>query len=135
MRARVMMMALALAASTAAVAKERAGFLSGQYATKAQCEKLRLVEAGGPSNVGTAPELLDADGFKSCVGGCAFTKVFEHDPGKSWVALMVCSEGNAITPEMYVFTKLEAEDGFEVGHAEDEEGPEIYTRCDARKGN
>lgn len=135
MRRRVTVAALVLLAATAAVAKERAVFLSGQYATKAQCEKLRLVEAGGPSNVGTAPELLDADGFKSWEGGCEFTTIFEHDPGKSWVALMVCSEGTSIAPEMYVFTKLENEDGFEVGHAEDEEGPEIYTRCDARKGN
>ena len=132
---RTLGLALALVASTAAVAKEKAAFLTGQYATKEQCEKLRKVEAGGPKNVGTAPELLTADGFKSWEGACEFTKIFEHDPGQSWVAIMVCSEGMTTTPEMYVFTKHENEDSFDVSHADDAEGPETYTRCESKKGN
>jgi hypothetical protein len=132
---RLFVLALALVATTAAVAKERATFLVGQYATKEQCEKQRKIEAGGPKNVGTVPELLDADGFKGWEGGCEFTKIFEHDPGRSWLALMICTDGNATTPETYVFTKTEGEDSFEVAHAEDDEGPASYTRCDAKKGN
>jgi hypothetical protein len=128
-------MALALAVSTAAAAKDRAAFLEGQYATLEQCEKLRNVEAGGPRNVGTTPELLDADGFHGWEGGCEFTKIFEHDPAKSWVALMVCSDGNSLAPETYVFTKADGEDSFEVAHADDQEGPAVYARCEARKGN
>lgn len=131
---RILLITLALAASTAAVAKDRATFLTGQYATAAQCEKLRKVEAGEPKNVGTVPELLDPDGFHSWEGGCEFTKVMEHDAGKVWVGLMICSEGNSMTPEMYVFSKHETEDSFEVSHAGDDDGPESYTRCDSKKG-
>ncbi len=131
---RTFVIALALAVSTGAVAKDRASFIDGQYATKEQCAKLRRIEAGTPKNVETTPELLDADGFKSWEGGCAFTQIFAHEPDKSWVALMVCSEGTRTVPEMYVISRLEDEDGFEVGHADDEEGPVIYNRCDAKEG-
>jgi hypothetical protein len=132
---RLILIALALAAPATAVAKERAGFLIGQYATAEQCEKLRKVEAGGPKNVGTAPEVLDADGFHGWEGGCEFTRIFEHEPGQSWLALMVCSEGMTMTPTSYVFVKHESEDSFEVHEAGDQDGPEVYTRCDARKEN
>ncbi|HYD16207.1 MAG TPA: hypothetical protein VEA77_07395 [Hyphomicrobium sp.] len=132
---RIILIALALVASTAVHAKERATFLKGQYATTEQCDKLRKVEAGGPRGVGTTPELLDADGFHGWEGGCEFTKVMEHEPGKVWVGVMICSEGNSFTPEMYVFTKDEKEDSFDVSHAGDEEGAAAYTRCDAEKGN
>ncbi|MCC7250929.1 hypothetical protein [Hyphomicrobium sp.] len=132
---RRILIALALAVPMAAAAKERATFLAGQYATADQCQKLRKVEAGGPKNVGTSPELLDADGFHSWEGGCEFTKVFEHEPGQTWLTLMVCSEGMTVTPATYVFVKSEGEDRFEVHSSTDQDGPEVYTRCDARKGN
>ncbi|MGE0022283.1 MAG: hypothetical protein AB7S70_01475 [Hyphomicrobium sp.] len=130
---RPFLIACALALPFAAGAKERADFLLGQYATAEQCEKLRKVEAGGPKNAGTAPELLDADGFKGWEGACEFTKVFEHEPGKTWMALTICSEGMTMTPTTYVFDKLEGEDSFEVHDARDEDGPGLYKRCDAKK--
>lgn len=132
---RLFVLALALLAGSAAAAKEKATFLAGQYATADQCVKLRKIEAGGPKNVGTVPELLDADGFKGWEGGCAFTKVFEHEPGRSWLALMICTDGNATTPETYVFTKNEGEDSFEVDRSDSDDGPATYMRCDAKKGN
>lgn len=131
---RLLIVVVSLLAATAAVAKERAPFLLGQYATEAQCAKLRKVEAGGPKNVGTAPELLDAEGFHSWEGGCGFTKIFEHEPGQSWMALMICSEGQSINPATYVFVKEDGADAFEVHAPDAENGPEIYTRCDAEKG-
>lgn len=125
--------ASSLALSYPATAGERAAFLAGQYATAEQCAKLRKIEAGAPRNVETAPELLDADGFHGWEHGCSFTKVFEHDPGKSWAAMMICSEGASITPELYAFFKEGEADRFEVSGTKDDQ-PEIYERCDAGKG-
>jgi hypothetical protein len=105
MRRVLIALAFALAVPVCAAAKERATFLAGQYPTAEQCEKLRKVEAGGPRNVGTAPELLDADGFHGWEGGCEFAKVFEHEPGQTWLALMVCSEGLSVTPASYVSSR------------------------------
>jgi len=130
---RTLVLVCALALSTAAAAKERAAFLAGQYATAEQCGKLRKIEAGEPKNAGTSPELLDADGFHGWEGACEFTKVFEHEPGQSWLALTICSEGMTMTPMTYVFAKNQGEDSFEVHEAGDEDGPDVYTRCDSRK--
>jgi hypothetical protein len=130
---RIFLIALALVASTAVHAKQRATFLKGQYATTEQCEKLRKIEAGGPKGVGTTPELLDADGFHGWEGGCEFTKIFEHEPGKSWVALMICSDAVSETPEMYSITKDETEDSFQIAGSDDDE-PGTYTRCEAKTG-
>jgi len=132
---RSLLIALALMASTAAVAKDRATFLQGQYATSAQCEKLRKVESGGDENVGTAPELLDSDGFHGWEGGCEFTKIYEHDPGQSWLAIMVCTDATSSKPEMYFFSKNEGEDAFVVSRSDDDDEPATYTRCDAKKGS
>lgn len=130
-----LVIASTLAVPAVSAAKERAPFLLGQYATAEQCAKLRKIEAGTPKNVGTAPELLDADGFHSWEGGCGFTKIFEHEPGQSWLALTICSEGMTMSPASYVFAKVEGEDSFEVHHAASTDGPEVYTRCDGKKGN
>lgn len=124
---RLLLIVLALVVPAIASAKERAAFLAGQYATAAQCEKLRAIEAGGPHNVSTAAEVLDAD-------GCAFTRIFEHEPGRTWLALMICPEGPSITPATYVFAKDGDRDAFEVHAPGAEDGPETYTPCDARKG-
>ena len=132
---RTFLIAVVLAVSTAAVAKDRAAFLTGQYATAAQCEKLRKVEEGGPENVGTAPELLDADGFHGWEGGCEFTKIYEHDPGQSWLAIMVCRDAVSSKPEMYFFSKNEGEDAFVISRSDDDDEAATYTRCDAKKGS
>jgi hypothetical protein len=133
--ARAVLAALALVVSASAgfADGERATFLTGQYATKDQCEKLRKVEAGEPRNVGTAPELLDETGFHGFEHDCAFTKVFEHKPGKSWAAMMICSEGASMKPELFAFFKEGDEDVFEVSGTNDEQ-PQVYARCDANKG-
>lgn len=131
---RIVLIALACALATVAQAKDRASFLAGQYATAEQCEKLRKIEAGGPKGVGTSPELLDADGFHGWEGGCEFTKIFDHDPGKSWTAIMLCTEGMSTEPGLYHFAKDATEDRFEVtGPDSDEDGPAAYLRCDAKK--
>lgn len=132
---RLLLMSVALMLPAVAVAKDRASFLAGQYATAEQCQKLRKVEAGGAHNVSTAPELLDANGFHGWEGGCEFTKVFEHEPGASWLAFMICSDGPAMSPATYVFAKQEGDDAFEVHSPNDQDGPQLYTRCDAKKGN
>jgi hypothetical protein len=132
---RLVLIVLALMTSTAAVAKDRATFLKGQYATAAQCEKLRKVEAGGAQNVGTTPELLDADGFHGWEGGCEFTKIYEHDPGQSWLGIMVCSDAATSKPEMYFFSKDEKEDAFVVSRSDDDDEPATYTRCDDKRGS
>lgn len=123
----------AAAAATSAGAKERATFITGQYATAEQCAKLRNVEKGGPENVETAPELLDADGFRNWEGGCSFTKIYEHEPGASWLTFMVCTEGMTMSAASYIFVKTEK--AIEVYGADQADGPEIFTRCDPSKGN
>lgn len=117
-----------------ALAKDRASFIDGTYASGEGCKKLAALEAGTPRNVETVPEVLTADGFKSWEGACEFTKVFEHDPGKVWVGLMVCSEGAGIGPQTVVILKGEG-DSFEVADSDnEEEEPEVYQRCDGVKG-
>ena len=130
---RIALIVMSLVAATAAGAKERAPFLTGQYATAEQCEKLRKIETGGPENVETSPELLDADGFRNWEGGCSFTKIFEHEPGASWLAFMLCSDGMMKSAASYVFVK--DEDRIEVYGADQENGPDVFTRCDPNKGN
>ena len=130
------LIALSIAAIgvTPAMAKERAAFLgSGTYATSQDCEKQRKIEAGGPRNVETSPELLTAEGFRGWEGACEFTKVFEHDPGKSWTGLMSCFEGAQFTPQLYLFMKSEADGSFEVA-AQNQDMPTAYVRCDPKKG-
>lgn len=128
----ILMVALMFAVPVAN-AKDRASFLRGQYATQADCEKLRKIEAGGPRNVETAPELLDPAGIHGWEGECEFTKVFDHDPAKSWVAIMLCTEGLQMTAHSYVFMKNDNEDSFDVA-PETAESPDTYIRCDAKKG-
>lgn len=131
-RALLVLAVLAVCAAGAA-ATERAGFLAGTYAAGKGCEMLAKIEAGGPRTVETVPETLDADGFHGWEGECDFTKVFEHEPGKVWIGLMVCVEGAQFTPETYLFMKSEADDSFEVA-AQNQELPELYSRCTGGKG-
>lgn len=122
-----------LAAAPFASAKTTAKFLKGQYATEAQCAKLRAIEAGGPRNVETAAEVLDETGFHGWEGTCEFTTIFEHDPGKSWVAIMVCFEGPSASPATYFFTKDEEHDAFDVV-SDDNDEVERYTPCASKEG-
>jgi hypothetical protein len=130
---RTLVILLTLVLATAAEAKERAAFLTGQYATAPDCAKQRKIEAGMPKNVENAPELLDADGFHGWESDCEFTKVFEHEPGKSWIGLMMCASGASMTPNVYLFMKSETDDTFDVSD-QSQDMPETYVRCDAGKG-
>lgn len=115
-----------------AVAKEKASFIEGTYASEAGCQKLAAIDAGGPRNVETVPQVLTAEGFKSWEGGCEFTKIFEHDPGWSWLGLMVCTEGATVGSQSVVIIKGDG-DRFEVAEEDDDE-PEVYQRCESDKG-
>lgn len=114
-------------------AKERASFLAGTYATEDGCRKLARIHAGGPRNLETVPWTLEADGFHGWEGACEFTRIDEHEPGRSWIAIMMCVEGAQLAPELYLFMKDEAEDAFEVARQGDD-SPELYRRCGAGKG-
>lgn len=115
-----------------AAAKEKARFIDGTYATEDGCRKLKAIAAGTPRNVETVPDVLDEDGFKGWEGVCEFTQVLEHEAGRVWVGLMVCSEGMTIVPQTYVFIRGE-DKSLEVA-ASGQDAPEIYKRCDAGKG-
>lgn len=126
--------AIGLIGMAPALAKEPAAFLgAGTYAIESDCQKQKKIDAGGARNVETAPELLTADGFHGWEGACEFTKVFEHDPGKSWTGLMMCVEGAQFTPQLYLFMKSETGDSFEVAQ-QNQDMPEVYVRCDPKKG-
>lgn len=129
----ITLVAAAIAASigaTAALARERAGFIRGSFATADGCRKLEAIANGGPRNVATVPDVLTADGFKGWEGACEFTKVFEHEPGQSWVALMLCSEGATTTPATYAFVKS-GDDAFDVSLSGGAGEPEEWKRCAA----
>lgn len=128
----VVLMATALVHSTAVSAKERAGFIDHIYAPGDGCKKLEALDNGAPRMIDTVPDYLTEDGIQSWEGGCEFTKVFEHEPGESWVAIMVCSGGPTVMPQTYLFYKDEANSSFEVAHQGQEE-PETFHRCDQVK--
>lgn len=119
---------LLCAGTTTAGAAEKAGFIDGTYATDEGCKKLALIEAGTERSIETVPEVLTDEGFKGWESSCTFTKIFEHDPGKSWVALLMCVDGPTMTPLTYAFAK--GDDGsVEVAGSGDEK-PEVFRRCD-----
>ena len=70
---RLVVAALSVGACASAEAGASAYFLgTSVYATEEGCVKLKALAAGGPKNVGTVPETLTSQGFKSWEGGCAF---------------------------------------------------------------
>lgn len=122
-----------LAAAMPAMAKEKASFIDGVYSSADGCLKLARIEAGGPRNVETVPWTLDADGFHGWEGSCEFTRVLEHEPGKEWVAIMVCVEGAQFVPDLYLFMRGETDDELEVAH-QGSDVPDVYRRCKSEKG-
>ena len=126
------MSAVAYGVVTPAFAKVKAPFLGGTLATEEGCKKLKAIAAGTPRRLDTVPDVLDQDGFKGWEGACEFTQVLEHEPGRVWVGLMVCSEGMTIAPQTYVF--IRGDDGsFDVA-ANGQDAPELYRRCDTGEG-
>lgn len=111
-----------------AAAIERADFIKGTYAAGDGCKMLEKLATGTPRGLTTVPEVLTADGFKGWEGSCEFTKIFPHDRGKSWVAIMLCSEGMTLAPTTTVFFKDPDRDSFDVATTGQDE-PQVYERC------
>lgn len=135
MRARGAVLAgvlLAGAASGSAVAREKARFITGTFSSEQGCKMLDALAKGAPRRIETVPEVLNEDGFIGWESNCTFTKVFEHDPGKIWVGLMVCAGGPSINAQNFVFYK-DGEDRFEVSAAGQDE-PQTYVRCNTGEG-
>ncbi len=123
-------LAIALAAMPAVLeAKESASFLQGTYSTEEGCQKLQALAAGTQPSLETVPDTLTPNGFKSWEGTCEFTKIFEHEPGKVYLGLMFCTEGESMTPVNFVFVKND-DGSFEVA-ATGQEAPEQFKRCAA----
>jgi hypothetical protein len=104
----------------------KAGFIKGTYATDHECKKLRAVEAGGPKNVATAPELLTSDGFHGWENWCSFASI--KPKGDAFVAKMSCGEGPETWTETYTFKRAAygAIDATEKGKTT------RYKRCDPK---
>lgn len=113
-------------------AKESASFLQGTYATEEGCQKLQALAAGTQPSLETVPDTLTANGFKSWEGSCEFTKIYEHEPGKVFLGLMFCVEGQTLTPVNFVFVKND-DGSFEVA-ATGQDAPEQFKRCAAGQG-
>jgi len=130
---RFLMMSLLLSAvcSTCVLAKETANFIEGTYATIKGCSMLEKLGNGTKRTISTVPDTLDKYGFHGWEGGCEFTKVFEHMPGKVWTGLMYCVEGNSINAPNMVFVRDEENNSLEVIQAGDE-NPKVFHRCDVK---
>ncbi len=87
----------------------KAAFIQGTYATDHECKKLRAVEAGGPKNVATAPELLTSGGFLGWENWCSFASIkaspVNRNGGDAFVAKMSCGEGPEIWTDTYKFAR------------------------------
>ena len=91
---RLVVAALSVGACASAEAGASAYFLgTSVYATDEGCVKLKALAAGEPKNVGTVPETLTSQGFKSWEGGCAFGSIQERRRHKLYVSRMTCFEG------------------------------------------
>ena len=81
----------------------KAAFIKGTYANDHECKKLRAIEAGGPKNVATAPELLTSDGFLGWENWCSFASITAATDG--FVAKMSCGEGPEEWTDTYLFKR------------------------------
>ncbi len=129
---RILIAMLVLCASSLSVfAKETATFIEGTYATAEGCSMLKKLANGTARTISTVPDTLDKNGFHGWEGGCEFTKVFEHMPGKVWTGLMYCVEGAKVSAPNIVFVRDEDDNSFEVLQA-GEDSPEVFRRCDVK---
>jgi hypothetical protein len=114
------------AGSVAAKPGVKAAFIKGTFATDHECKKLRAVEAGGPKNVATAPELLTSGGFLGWENWCSFVSIKLQ--GGSYSAKMSCGEGLQEWTDTYSF-KRRADGAFDVTV---KGKTERYLRCDPK---
>lgn len=104
----------------------KARFIRGTYATAHECKKLRAVEAGGPKNVATGPELLSSEGISGWENWCAFASI--KPDGDAFVAKMSCGEGPETWTETHRF-KRRADGAIDVTV---KGKTERYSRCDPK---
>ncbi|MGH1418608.1 MAG: hypothetical protein ACRBCJ_07105 [Hyphomicrobiaceae bacterium] len=115
-----------------ALAQVKADFLVGTFASAKGCKMYNKLQAGTPRSIETVPDTLDADGFHGWEGACEFTKVWQHQPGMIWQALMYCSEGNTAGPQMFSFARDPETGTFDVSSIGQQE-PETFHLCDKKK--
>jgi hypothetical protein len=117
---------LALAAD-----KVKANFIKGVWATADGCKMHAAIEAGGPKNVETTPEVLTEDGYQGWEGSCSFVSVKENGSGK-WTVETACAEG----AEEWQDTEAWELDGA-AGRLKVTVNDQMteFVRCDAGKGN
>jgi hypothetical protein len=98
-----------LATSGPAAAKPgvKASFIDGTYATAHECRKARKIEAGGPKNVATAPELLTADGIQGWENWCSFEAIARNSD--RYTGKMSCGEGAQEWTDTYTFKRRGAD--------------------------
>src|SRR5690242_9159019 len=122
-----------LGGSSPAIAadKVKANFIKGVWATADGCKMHAAIEAGGPKNVETTPELLTEDGYQGWEGGCSFASVKENGSGK-WTVETACTEG----AEEWQDTEAWELDGA-AGRLKVTVNDQMteFVRCDAGKGN
>ncbi|HEX4892231.1 MAG TPA: hypothetical protein VFV47_03015 [Hyphomicrobiaceae bacterium] len=111
-----------------ACAQETASFLGdGVYTLPGGCAKLARIARGGPKNVQTTPETLNAQGFESWEASCEFTRVNVEVADRVWTTEVKCTEGPDEWTAVNRFEKIDA-DTFNV--TVDGE-TSVYKRCDA----
>lgn len=116
----------------AAVAGERASFITGTFVIADGCAKLAKIAAGGDRNVETVPETLDADGFHGWEGGCTFKSIVEKEAGRIWEAQLMCTDAAEEWEETDTLTLDDTAGKITV--VVDDKQTE-FTRCDAAKGS
>ncbi len=115
-----------------ALAQGKADFLMGTFASTQGCAMHNKLKTGTPRSIETVPDTLDADGFHGWEGACEFTKVWEHETGSVWQALMYCSEGNTAGPQIFSFVRDPETGTFDVSSIGQQE-PETFQSCDEKK--
>lgn len=123
---------LVVLAAFPAFAGDRASFIAGTYVMEGRCDKWRALEAGGPRNLETVPEMLTATGFASWEGGCSFESITEEKPGERWSARMACAEEAEEWSENDVF-ELDPRTGRLSVSVDGKTS--VFVRCDEAKGN
>lgn len=134
MRWVVAVAAMVAGGCSAAAGNARAVFLtSGTYATEEGCAKLKALAKGGPRNVGTVPETLTTQGFKSWEGGCAFASIHEKKRHKLYVARMTCFEGADRWTEKNEFELDLTAGAVKVTTLDKDRKTTVYKKCDTGK--
>jgi hypothetical protein len=111
-------------------AQEAATFLGdGVYTLPGGCAKLARIARGGPKNVHTTPETLNAQGFESWEASCEFNKIAVEVTDRVWNTEVKCTEG---PDEWTAVNRFEKVDGDTFNVTVDGE-TSVYKRCDVNQ--